>query len=114
MLMPKDGHFICEQSDCDFGTCDIFEFLDHCGIEYSWGVRLNKRYSFDLFEFLSILSEIIDDEDLEGAYDHIQSATLMMVNASGDDLDAFIHEAVVQSEMSSIMDGIEGLLKEND
>jgi hypothetical protein len=38
----------------------------------------------------------------------------MMVNASGDDLDAFIHEAVVQSEMSSIMDGIEGLLKEND
>jgi hypothetical protein len=38
----------------------------------------------------------------------------MMVNASGDDLDAFIQEAVVQSEMSSIMDGIEGLLKKNE
>lgn len=112
--MPKEGHFVCEQSDCNYITCDIFDFLDHCGVEYGWGVRLNKRYSFDLFEFLSILNDMADAGDVEGIYDHVQNATLMMVNASGDDLDEFIQEAVVQSEMSSIMEGIEGLLKENE
>jgi len=114
MLMPKDGHFVCEQAECDFQSCDIFEFLEHCGIEYGWGVRLNKRYSFDLFEFLSILNVMANVGDTEGMYDHVQNATLLMINASGDDLDAFIHEAVVQSEMSSLMEGIEGLLKENE
>ena len=114
MLLPIDGHFECAESDCNFITCDIFDFMEHCGVEYKWGVRLNKRFSFDLFEFLSIMSEIIDAGDLDSAYDHIQSATLLMVNASGDDLEEFIEEAVVQTEMDGIMMGIEGILREND
>ena len=79
-----------------------------------WAVRLDKRYSFDLFEFLQILNDIIDVGDLDEAYDHIQSATLLMVNASGDDLHEFIEEAVVRSEMDNVMAGVEGLLKENE
>lgn len=114
MLLPIDGHFECAEFDCDFITCDIFDFMEHCGVEYKWGVRLNKRFSFDLFEFLSIMSEIIDAGDLDSAYDHIQSATLLMVNASGDDLEEFIEEAVVQAGMDGIMMGIEGILREND
>jgi hypothetical protein len=51
--------------------------------------------------------------DLDAMYDHIQSATLLMINASGDELEDFIEESVVQSEMSEVMDGIERLLKEN-
>jgi hypothetical protein len=46
-------------------------------------------------------------------YDHVQSATLLLINASGDELEDFIQESVVQSEMSEVMDGIERLLKEN-
>ena len=112
--MPEDGHFECAEDDCDFRTCDLFEFMYHCGVEDKWAGRLDKRYSFDLFEFLQILNDIIDAGDLDEAYDHIQSATLLMVNASGDDLHEFIEEAVVRSEMDNVMAGVEGLLKENE
>jgi len=113
MLIPVDGHFECSESNCDFVTCDLYEFMEHCGVEYEWGVRLNKRYTFDLFQFLEILNELTNMGDLDAMYDHIQSATLLMINASGDELEDFIEESVVQSEMSEVMDGIERLLKEN-
>lgn len=114
MLMPQDGHFECAEEGCGFRTCDLFAFMHHCGVEYKWAVRLSKRYSFDLFEFLQILNDIIEVGDLDEAYDHIQSATLLMVNASGDDLHEFIEEAVVRSEMDNVMAGVEGLLKDNE
>ena len=114
MLIPVDGHFECSEPNCDYITCDLFEFMEHCGVEYEWGVRLNKRYSFDLFTFLSILNEITNQGDLDAIYDHVQSATLLMINASGDELSDFIEESVVQSEMTEVMDGIERLLKENE
>ena len=114
MLIPVDGHFECSESKCDFVTCDLFEFMEHCGVEYEWGVRLNKRYSFDLFQFLDILNNLTNTGDLDGMYDHIQSAVLLLINASGDELEDFIEESVVQSEMSEVMDGIERLLRENE
>lgn len=114
MLMPDDGHFDCKEPDCNFSTCDLFEFMHHCGVEYSWNVKLDKRYKLDLFEFLTTLNDIVEVGDLDAAYDHIQSTTLLLVNASGDDLQRFIEEAVVRSEMDNVMSGIEGLLRENN
>jgi len=113
MLMPLDGHFACKD-DCDFTTCDVFEFLDHCGVEFGWSVHLNERYSFDLFTFLQILNDLTNKGDLDGIYDHVQSATTLMVNASDDDLEDYIEEAVVASEMKDIINGVERLLKNND
>jgi hypothetical protein len=113
MLMPVNGHFSC-QDDCDFTTCNVFEFLDHCGVEFGWEVKLNKRYSFDLFTFLKILNELVDQGDLDGIFDHVQSATTLMVNASDDDLEDYIEEAVVASEMKDIITGAERLLKEHE
>jgi hypothetical protein len=113
MLVPVDGHFSCKD-DCDFTTCDVFEFLDHCGVEFGWSVHLNERYSFDLFTFLQILNNLVNKGDLDGIYDHVQSATTLMVNASDDDLEDYIEEAVVASEMADIINGVERLLKEND
>lgn len=113
MLMPKDGHFECEDS-CDFKTCDIFEFMDHCGVEFGWAVKLNKRYSFDLFTFLQLLNDMVEVGDLDAMYDHVQSATLMMVNASEGDLEEFMEESIVESEMGELMTGLERLLKEHD
>ena len=112
MLVPVDGHFSCEDN-CDFTTCNVFEFLDHCGVEFGWEVKLNKRYSFDLFTFLQILSQLVDEGDLDGIFDHVQSATTLMVNASDDDLEEYIEEAVVASEMKDIINGAERLLKDN-
>ena len=112
MLVPVDGHFSC-QDDCDFTTCNVFEFLDHCGVEFGWEVKLNKRYSFDLFTFLQILSQLVDEGDLDGIFDHVQSATTLMVNASDDDLEEYIEEAVVASELKDIINGAERLLKDN-
>lgn len=113
MLIPVDGHFECLEPKCDFATCDLFEYMEHCGVEYEWGVRLNKRYTFDLFQFLSILNDLTNVGDLDAMYDHVQSAVLLLVNASGDELEDFIEETVVQSEMSEVMEGLERLLKDN-
>ena len=112
MLVPVDGHFSCEDN-CDFTTCNVFEFLDHCGVEFGWEVKLNKRYSFDLFTFLQILSQLVDEGDLDGIFDHVQSATTLMINASDDDLEEYIEEAVVASELKDIINGAERLLKDN-
>ena len=112
MLLPVNGHFSC-QDNCDFTTCNVFEFLDHCGVEFGWEVKLNKRYSFDLFTFLQILSQLVDEGDLDGIFDHVQSATTLMVNASDDDLEEYIEEAVVASELKDIINGAERLLKDN-
>ena len=112
MLLPVDGHFSC-QDDCDFTTCNVFEFLEHCGVEFGWEVKLNKRYSFDLFTFLQILSQLVDEGDLDGIFDHVQSATTLMINASDDDLEEYIEEAVVASELKDIINGAERLLKDN-
>jgi hypothetical protein len=114
MLIPIDGQFECAEADCDFATSDLYDFMSHCGVEYSWNVRLNKRYSFDLYMFLDVLNELANVGELDGIYDHIQSATLLLINASGDELEDFIEESIVQSEMSEVMDGIEGLLRENE
>ena len=114
MLVPDEkGQFDCEDN-CGFVTTDIYEFLDHCGIEFVWDVRLTKRLSFDLYTFLQQINDLANDGDLDALYDHIQSATLVMVNASEDDLEEFVEEAVVKSEMKDIMKGIEGLLKEKN
>jgi len=112
MLLPVNGHFSC-QDNCDFTTCNVFEFLDHCGVEFGWEVKLSKRYSFDLFTFLQILSQLVDEGDLDGIFDHVQSATTLMVNASDDDLEEYIEEAVVASELKDIINGAERLLKDN-
>jgi hypothetical protein len=112
MLLPVNGHFSC-QDNCDFTTCNVFEFLDHCGVEFGWEVKLNKRYSFDLFTFLQILSQLVDEGDLDGIFDHVQSATTLMINASDDDLEEYIEEAVVASELKDIINGAERLLKDN-
>jgi hypothetical protein len=114
MLVPLDGQFECSESNCDFATCDLFDFMEHCGVEYSWNVRLNKQYSFDLYMFLDVLNEMVNLGDLDAVYDYVQSATLLLINASGDELSDFIEETVVQSEMSEVMDGIERLLRENE
>lgn len=114
MLIPVDGHFNCSEPKCDFATCDLFEFMDHCGVEYTWNVRLNKRYSFDLFQFLDVLNNLVNVGDLDAMYDHVQSATLLLINASGDELSEFIEEMIVQEEMEYVMDGIERILKENE
>lgn len=111
--MPVDGQFDCSEDKCDFSTCDLYEFMEHCGVEYEWGVKLNKRYTFDLFMFLNRLNELTNIGDLDGIYDHVQSATLLLINASGDELEDFVEESIVQSDMEEVLDGIERLLKEN-
>ncbi len=85
-----------------------------CGVEFSWGVKLSKRYSFDLFTFLQQLNDLIDVGDADAVYDHVQNATLMMVNASDDELEPFIEEMVVAAEMDDVLEGVEKLLKENN
>jgi hypothetical protein len=43
----------------------------------------------------------------------VQDATLMMVNASEGDLEEFVEETVVASEMNDMMSDLERLLKKD-
>ena len=79
----------------------------------TWGVRLNKRFSFDLFTFLSLINDLTNRGDLDGLWDAVQSATLMMVNVSDGDLEEFVEEIVVAGEMDDMMSDIEKLLKKD-
>lgn len=114
MLFPNDdGQLQCETKDCDFKTTDLFEFLDHCGIEFTWDVRVTPKYSFDLFQFLQTLSSIVDAGDLDQAYDVIQDVGFLFTNASSGDLDDFIDECIVAEETESGISNIERMLREN-
>lgn len=113
MLVPdKNGILQCAD-DCGFRTSDVFEFLQHCNIDFEWGVRLNKRFSFDLFTFLSLINDLTNQGDLDGVWDAVQSATLMMVNVSDGDLEEFVEEIVVAGEMDDMMSDLEKLLKKD-
>lgn len=114
MLMPDDtGKFKCEEPDCDFETTDVFDLLDHCGIEFSWGVKVSKGYTFDLFGFLEAMSRAIDLGDLDNAYEIVQSAALLMCNASEGQLDELIEEVVLKSDAQDLIINLERMLKEN-
>lgn len=114
MLMPdENGLFKCEESDCDFRTVDIFELLDHCGIMFSWGVKVSKGYTFDLFGFLEALSDNINVGNLEDAYEIVQSAALLMCNASEGQLDELIEEVVIKNDTENLIVSLERMLKEN-
>lgn len=114
MLFPdKDGLISCETADCDFDTTDLFDFLEHVGIEYTWDVKVTKKHSFDLFQFLQFLSDTINHGDLEEAYQIVQDAAFLFVNASSNQLDNFIEESIVSEEASEGIRNIERMLREN-
>lgn len=113
MRPPVDGEFSCDNKECDFKTADVFEHLDHCGVEFGWHIFLNKRYSFDMFAFLQSLNEMVNVGDLDAVYDHVQNATLLLVNSSDGELEEFIEESIVAEEASDGIKNIERMLKEN-
>ena len=114
MLFPdKDGLYSCETEDCTFKTVDLFEFLDHAGVVFTWDVRVTPRYCFDLFKFLEALSSMVDRGDLDLTYDVIQDTACLFVNASSDELDDCIEESIVAEEADTGIKNIERMLKEN-
>ena len=115
MLMPdKSGHFVCQADNCEFKSCNLFDFFDHLGVDMRWKVSLSKDYSFDLFLFLQMLDDYLRDGDVVEVHENIQSAVLLLANASGDDFEEFINESIVIDGMSTLMEDIEGFLKKHD
>jgi hypothetical protein len=114
MLFPnKDGLVKCETQDCDYETTDIFDFLDHVGVEFTWDVKVTPKYSFDLFKFFQVVSDAVNHGDLEEAYELIQDTAFLFVNASSDELDDFIEESIVAEEADMGISNIERMLREN-
>jgi hypothetical protein len=112
MLMPEDdGTFICKRDD--FKTDNLFEYMDHFGVEYDWMVKLNSRYNFNLYTFLQELTNFIEKEDWSEVWGLTQSVTLMLVNASGEDFDEFVEEAEVITGTQSMFDQLERFLNDN-
>ena len=114
MLFPdNDGIVECETKDCDFKSADIFEFLDHVGVEFTWDVRVTPKHSFDLFKFLQVISDMVNHDELDEVYQVIQDTAYLFVNASSDELDDFIEESIVAEEAHDGIKNIERMLREN-
>ena len=111
--MPDaEGFFHCENDDCDFRTDNLLELLDHEGVEYTWGIRLSVKHSFDMFQFLSSLYENMGDT--EELHTVIQSALMLFINASRDEIDDFIMESAILNESESLIKNIEKMLENGE
>jgi len=109
MIMPdENGLYYCE--DDDFKTQDTFSFLDHCELDYEWNLKVNPRYSVNLFKFLSQMWQLAIHDDLDAIEDNIQSMALLLTNASTDNFDAFLDECNVRVGMSKMSEELEELL----
>ena len=75
--------------------------------------RSSPRYSLDLFSLFSEISANIREGDPDQADRLVQSATLAMVNASegNDNIEKFIHEAMISITADELANGVEELLK---
>jgi hypothetical protein len=109
LIQNSKGQFTCE--DENFKTTDVFEYLDHAGVEFKWGVKLSGKTTLDLFAMLYSVNNALLIDNLDEAYDVIQSAALLLVNASSNEVDDFIEEAVVRATSKELISGIEGMLK---
>lgn len=113
MLMPEsDGFFVCKADD--FKTDNLFTYMDHFGVEYDWMVRLNPKFTLNLFSFLNEMSILLDRGDIDDAWEHLQSVVLLLINASGEDFDEFIEEAQVIAGSVDMFEQIERYLDDEE
>lgn len=113
-FLPKpDGYIECPQ-ECNFKTKDIFELLDHMNVEYSWAVRVDKKYSFDMFDFLALLNDHIIHREYEDIQRHIQSAAILFINASNGTAGKFFEEMIVQEQLPEMFKEVDKMLEENE
>jgi|1048.fasta_scaffold05173_6 hypothetical protein len=114
VLIPSDKGFEC--GDCDFITDDVFLFLDHCDVSFSWGIRLSNRYTLDLFAVLEAINQQLKNGHTECAVDLLQSITLSLVNASEGEqsFHKFVNEVKTVELATDLMQGIEEMLKKDE
>jgi hypothetical protein len=113
MLIPSDEGFKCE--DCDFKTADIFLFLEHCDICFSWNLRLSNRYSIDLYAIFEEINAILNQGQIAAAMEIVQSVTLALVNSSEGEktFHKFLNEAMTVESTVDMLQGIEEMLKQD-
>lgn len=116
MLFPdEDGIYNCETGKCEFATDDIFELFDHSNIEFTWGVRLTPKWSFDMFHFMRVVSDMAFEGDVDALINIVQDVAVMFANASnGEELESFIEDTMVLEEVDEGIRNIERMLREND
>ena len=113
LLIPSEQGFKCE--DCDFKTEDIFLFLEHCDICFSWNLRLSNRYSIDLYSILEQINEVLSQGQIAPAMEIVQSVTLALVNSSEGEktFHKFLNEAMTVESTVDMLQGIEEMLKQD-
>ena len=111
VLIPSDKAFEC--GDCDFKTKDLFLFLEHCDITFTWGLRLSNRYSLDLFPALQEINLLLQNDHADCALRLVQSISLALVNSSEGDqsFHKFVNEAVTKEIAIDMVESIEEMLK---
>jgi hypothetical protein len=113
LLIPSEQGFSCE--DCDFKTEDIFLFLEHCDICFSWNLRLSNRYSIDLYSILEEINAVLSQGQIAPAMEIVQSVTLALVNSSEGEktFHKFLNEAMTVESTVDMLQGIEEMLKQD-
>ena len=114
VLIPSEKGYKCR--DCDFISEDIFTFLEHCEISFTWGLRLSNRYSINLFDVLEELNSCLQLGESKIALELIQSLTLALTNASEGEqsFHKFVHESMTAEMAMEMVEDIEEMLKRNE
>ena len=113
MIFPDErGLYHCEFDD--YKTDNIFAYMQHADIDFDWMIKLDKRYSFNMFTFLNQLTWQFLNKEYEEAWHSVQGVSLLFVNSTGDDFEDFLEEAEVISGMENMFDDIEKFLKEKN
>lgn len=111
MLLPdEDGMYRCEHQE--FSTENIFEYMHHAGMDFDWMVKLNRKYSFNMFTFLEQLAWNMSEKNYKQVWHSVQGVALLFVNSSGDDFEEFMKETEVVSSADDMFEQIEDFLKE--
>lgn len=105
--------FICE---CGFSTNNVYEMARHNADNEDaiiWAVRLNEKYSFNLFAFFEELYNIITEGRIDEAQFFLQATGMAFLASMDGGLEELVQEAIVQEEISVMDESLLRILKEN-
>lgn len=113
MLVPDErGLYHCENDD--YSTDNVFAYMQHADIEFDWMIKLDRKYSFNMFTFLNQLTWYLAEREYAEAWYSVQSVALLFLNSTGEDFEEFLKEAEVISGMDDMFVEIEQYLKEKN
>lgn len=110
--MNDEYEYECNNEECRYQTDDIFDYIDHMGIDIRWVMRISPSYTMEFYAFLKELNRVLMCNDAEEGYFMVQAVTYMLFNASTNpDFEEKMNENYIKANTTDIILGLEKMLK---